>query len=110
MSESLQRPIPVEENNYWHAHLAHLKERQPGMLLGLLRAGLLRSSLERVVNQAGLAKLHLLEKGLPEDQAEELVYADIVAPSEVPLPEKDPLSHEERRELNDLLREFQEEP
>ena len=72
--------ISLEEHRYFHARLSHLESRDPAALLNHLNNGTLTAHLRRVTSQAirMLGDL-VMNKNLPQDQADELVMNQIVA-------------------------------
>jgi hypothetical protein len=93
--------IPLEDHRYFRARLDHLESRQPAAVLSHLENGTLTEHLREVVMRAMRAKGDLvIERRVPEDQADELVMQQIVADAQQPLSLlSDPASRNKLRSL-----------
>ncbi len=75
--------IPLEDHRYFQARLNHLETRHPAVLLNHLETGTLTEHLRELVLRALQTKADLvINKNIPEDQADELVMIQIVADPE----------------------------
>lgn len=75
--------IPLEDHRYFRARLDHLESRHPAALLSLLEKEALTEHLREVTGRAIQAKANLvINHGVPDDQADELVMNQIVTDPE----------------------------
>jgi hypothetical protein len=93
--------IPLEDHRYFRARLDHLETTHPMALLALLEAGTLTSHLREVTGRGMQAKAELvINRNLPQDQADELVMNQVVADPQ----EQSRLNHPtNRKKLRTLL-------
>lgn len=84
-----------EKDSYWMDHLLWLLENKPQFVKGLFERdrGKLRMYLSQKVEQALNLSYNLQEKGLPRNQIDEIVAAQVISP---PPPEKEPEPLSER--------------
>jgi hypothetical protein len=75
--------IPLEDHRYFSARLDHLESQNPAALLNHLEQGTLTEHLRVVTARAMQAKGDLvINKNVPEDQADEMVMNQLVADAE----------------------------
>ncbi len=67
-------------SRYWSDHLEYLLANGPKDLWRMFLDDRLEKELDRVAERAEIAEYKLEERGLPRNQADELVRADLVSP------------------------------
>ena len=72
-----------EENDYWNRHLEWLLENNPQLVKRMFfkDRGKLRMFLSKKVEQAMNLFQRLQDKGMPPNEIEEIVLAEVIAPS-----------------------------
>jgi len=96
--------IPLEDHRYFCARLDHLETQHPAALLNHLEMGTLTQHLREVTGRAMHAKANLVfNENIPEDQADEMVMAQIVADPEEQSRLENPAS---RMKLRTLLHRY----
>lgn len=97
--------IPLEDHRYFQARLDHLESRHPARLLDYLESGTLTTHLRTVTCRAMQVLGNLVfKKGVPKDQANELVMNQVVADPQEQNHLNDPKRRAKLRKLLDQYR------
>jgi hypothetical protein len=79
----------LERSPYYRARLRHLQATSPNALAGMMRRGELKAHLLSVAAAAETAEMELIRgHSLTEDQAREIVMADVASPPDPPVDER----------------------
>jgi hypothetical protein len=70
----------------WREHLDWMLENQPQKLLRLFREGTLKGYLDGKTSAAMASLVELQQKGLPPEEAEDLVRSNLISPPGAPSP------------------------
>ena len=70
----------IHNHPWWSSRLEHLKEQEPALLKNLWGRNQLKEHLDDLTWRAQELVQKLTKDGLAEDQAKEIVQADVVSP------------------------------
>jgi hypothetical protein len=79
-----ENEVPLEENQYFRARLAHLLECEPRTLIALARTGRLLDHLRQTAVRGLQTHLRLLESGTPPDLVVERDISSVADPRQGP--------------------------